>query len=70
VSGFVNGETLIVGPDSLPFYLYKAFHIVLICCGLLYVSFLITLWAVPGRKAVGGDKGKKVDVKFSKILLY
>jgi len=66
---FSNKEEFLLGMDGRPWYLHPAFHICLLCCGLAYISFLFILWTLPGR-GIFGDRGKKIQIRLSKVMLY
>ena len=49
---FTNGVEYLVAFDGRPWYLSPCLHALLLCCGLFYISFLITLWTIPNHPMI------------------
>jgi hypothetical protein len=69
LANFDNTEQFIVSRDGRPFYLHTFFLVGMICCGLYYFCFLLTIWVMPGASIIG-QRGKNVKVKIAKVMLY
>jgi hypothetical protein len=69
IPDFQNGEEYLLGTGGRPFYLHPYLHAILLCTGLAYISFLIILWTMPGKSNFG-EKGKKIQIVLSKVMLY
>ena len=66
---FNNLEEYIMTEGGRPFYLNPYLHAALVLCGFAYISFLLIFWVIPGT-GMFGFKGKNIQVKLSKVMLY
>ena len=66
LANFDNTEQFIVSRDGRPFYLHMYFLIGMICCGLYYFCFLLTIWVMPGTSIIG-QRGRISKLKLPKL---